>query len=103
MNAMRGAIHLGRVGETAIDIHVTFIPVLIWAACLGLVQYGGVDGAPLCGTAIIFLFCCVLVHGIAHTPYAPSTCGFFGYNILFSLSRPARLHTPSNKTRDRGL
>ena len=100
MNAMRGAIHLGRVGETAIDIHVTFIPVLIWAACLGLVQYGGLDGAAFGVTAIILLFGCVLVHELAHTLYALSTGVFVDYIILLPIGGLTSLDTFAIKPGD---
>src|SRR5258708_4387299 len=93
MNAMRGAIHLGRVGETAIDVHVTFIPVLIWAACLGLVQYGGLNGAVFGVTAIILLFGCVLVHELAHTAYALSMGIIVDYIILLPIGGMTSLDT----------
>jgi len=97
---MRGAIHLGRVGDTAIDVHVTFIPVLIWAAGLGYVQYGGVDGSVFGVTAIILLFGCVLLHEVAHTVYARSAGVAVDYIMLLPIGGLTSLDTFALKPSD---
>src|SRR5689334_7705671 len=71
---MRGLIHLGRLGDTAIDVHLTFVPVLLWAAWLGWVRYGGPVGSAFGVLAVGLLFGCVLAHEMAHSLCA-NACG----------------------------
>lgn len=97
---MRGAIHLGRIRDIAIDVHVTFIPVLIWAAALGLAQYGGLDGAAFGITAIILLFGCVLLHEVAHTVYARSAGILVDYIILLPIGGLTSLDSYAMKPAD---
>ena len=100
---MRGAIHLGQLGSTNIDVHVTFLPVLLWSAWLGAVQYGGLDGAAFGLVAVVLLFGCVLIHEIGHSLYA-RTCGIeVEYIILLPIGGLTSLDTsavsPRNEAR----
>jgi Zn-dependent protease len=97
---MSGSIRLGRLGDTAIGIHVTFLPVLVWAAWLGMIQYGGADGALFGILAVILLFGCVLLHEIAHCAQA-SACGIsVHYIVLLPIGGLASLDTAAIKPRD---
>ena len=67
---MPGSIRIGRFGRTEIAIHVTFLPMLVWAAWIGSVQYGGLNGGIFGVAAVILLFVCVFFHEMAHAIYA---------------------------------
>lgn len=64
---MSGSIRLGRLRGIVVSVHVTFVPVLIGAAWLGMVRYGGFNGATFGALAVLLLFGCVLLHEIAHS------------------------------------
>src|SRR5260370_304765 len=97
---MRGAIHLGQLGSTNIDVHVTFLPVLLWSAWLGAVQYGGLDGAAFGLVAVVLLFGCVLIHEIGHSLYA-RTCGIeVEYIILLPIGGLTSLDSTAVSPRD---
>ncbi len=97
---MPGSIRLGHFGDIYIDIHVTFLPVLAWAAWLGAVQYGGVAGATFGILAVLLLFACVLLHEIAHSVQA-NACGVgVQYIVLLPIGGLASLDTASIKPRD---
>lgn len=99
-NSMQGTIRLGYIGKTSIDAHITFTPVLLWAAWLGWAQYGGVAGALFGVTAILLLFGCVLAHELAHSLYA----GTYGINVEYIILLPigglTSLDTSSLKPHD---
>ncbi len=95
-----GSIRVGHLGQTAVGIHVTFLPVLVWAAWLGAIQYGGVDGGVFGALAVLLLFGCVLLHEIAHSLQA-AACGVgVQYIVLLPLGGLASLDTAAIKPRD---
>ncbi len=61
-----GNIRVARIGGIAVDIHPTFVLVLIWGAWQGWVQYGSVAGAGYGVLSISLLFVCVLLHELGH-------------------------------------
>jgi Zn-dependent protease len=65
-NDMTGAISVGRIGTITVRVHITLLPMLMWAAWWGYVQYGTPDGALFGFSAILLLFICVLIHELAH-------------------------------------
>src|SRR5258706_736604 len=97
---MRGTIRLGRLGKTNIDAHIAFVPVLVWAAWLGWVQYGGLGGALFGLIAIVLLFGCVLVHELAHTLYAGTYGIVVDYIVLLPIGGLTSLDTSSLKPHD---
>jgi Zn-dependent protease len=64
---MSGSIRLGRLRGIVVSVHVTFLPVLIGAAWLGMARYGGASGATFGALAVLLLFACVLLHEMAHS------------------------------------
>jgi Zn-dependent protease/CBS domain-containing protein len=99
-DAMPGSIRIGHFRDIYIDIHVTFLPVLLWAAWLGAIQYGGLNGALFGILAVLLLFGCVLLHEIAHSVQA-SACGVgVQYIVLLPIGGLASLDTASVKPRD---
>jgi Zn-dependent protease len=64
---MSGSIRLGRLRGIVVSVHATFLPVLIGAAWLGTVRYGGFSGAAFGALAVLLLFVCVLLHEMAHS------------------------------------
>ncbi len=88
---MRGSILLGRLGNTEIGVHVTFLPVLAWAAWLGAFQYGGINGAAFGLFAVSLLFGCVLVHELAHGLYARTLAIEVPYIVLLPVGGLANL------------
>jgi Zn-dependent protease len=64
---MSGSIRLGRLRGIIVSVHVTFLPVLIGAAWLGMARYGGASGATFGALAVLLLFACVLLHEMAHS------------------------------------
>ncbi len=64
---MSTSIRLGRLRGILVSVHVTFLPVLIGAAWLGMARYGGFSGAVFGALAVSLLFGCVLLHEMAHS------------------------------------
>jgi Zn-dependent protease len=64
---MSSTIRLGRLHGIVVNVHVTFLPVLIGAAWLGWARYGGFQGAAFGALAVLLLFTCVLLHEMAHS------------------------------------
>lgn len=62
-----GSIRVARVGDIAIDIHLSFILVLIWGAWQGWAGYGTLAGAAFGVTATLLLFAGVLLHEFGHS------------------------------------
>ena len=66
---MRWTYTLGRVGETEIKLHLTFLLLLgLWAA--GGYQEGGTSGAISAAATLIALFVCVVLHEFGHITMA---------------------------------
>src|SRR5689334_1569173 len=66
---MRWTYTLGRVGETEIKLHLTFLLlVALWAA--GGYQEGGTSGAISAAATLIALFVCVVLHEFGHIAMA---------------------------------
>ena len=66
---MRWTYTLGRVGETEIKLHLTFLLLLAyWAA--GGYEAGGMSGAIGAVAMLIALFVCVLLHEFGHITMA---------------------------------
>jgi Zn-dependent protease len=78
---MPGSLRVARLGETEIDVHLSFLPVLVWAGWLGAAKYGSLTGALFDVLAVVLLFVCVLVHELAHSLYG-RTVGLRTRNIL---------------------
>ncbi len=97
---MPGSIRLGRLGDTYIGVHFTFLPVLAWAAWLGMVQYGGAGGAGFGLLSVTLLFGCVLLHEIAHSLQA-NACGIrVRYIVLLPIGGLASLDSGAIRPRD---
>jgi Zn-dependent protease/CBS domain-containing protein len=97
---MPGTIRLGRFHDVDIGLHVTFLPVLAWAAWLGTIQYGGIDGAAFGTLAVMLLFACVLLHEVAHSVQA-NACGIeVQYIVLLPIGGLASLDVAAIKPRD---
>jgi Zn-dependent protease/predicted transcriptional regulator len=97
---MPGSIRLGRFGDVDVSLHVTFLPVLAWAAWLGAIQYGGIDGAAFGMLAVLLLFVCVLLHELAHSLQA-NACGIeVQYIVLLPIGGLASLDVTAVKARD---
>jgi Zn-dependent protease/predicted transcriptional regulator len=97
---MPGSIRIGRLGGTDIGVHVTFLPVLVWAAWIGTVQYGGLWGATFGVLAVVMLFGCVFLHEVAHSLQANARGVGVQYIVLLPLGGLANLQTGSIKPRD---
>ena len=62
---MRWSFRLARVGETSVDVHVTFFLLLAWVAAVAWRQGGA--GAAVDGLIFILLvFLCVVLHEFGH-------------------------------------
>lgn len=100
---MPGSFRIGRFDRTEIGLHVTFLPMLIWAAWLGAIQYGGVNGAIFGVVAVILLFICVLIHELAHAIRA-RTFGVEVTNIvLLPIGGLATLEATAMRPRDEAM
>lgn len=62
-----GSIRVARIGDIAIDIHLSFILVLIWGAWQGWAGYGTIAGAGYGVFATLLLFAGVLLHEFGHS------------------------------------
>ena len=62
---MKWSFQMGRVGETAVKLHATFILFLAWYAWGAYVR-GGTDSAVRSTTFLLSLFGCVLLHEFGH-------------------------------------
>lgn len=63
---MPGSVRIGKIGGVDVEIHVTFLLTVLWAAWQGAQVFGGLAGA-IYGTAMIVLvFLCVLLHELGH-------------------------------------
>src|SRR4051812_8462769 len=93
---MRGSILLGRFGNTDIGVHITFLPMIAWAAWLGSLQYGGVSGAAFGALAVSLLFACVLIHELAHGWYALTQGIEVPYIVLLPIGGLASLDTSAS-------
>lgn len=97
---MPGSIRLAQFGKTQISVHVTFLPVLIWAGWMGINQYGSLDGAVFHILAVVLLFVCVLLHEIGHTLYA-HTCGIeVRYIVLLPVGGLASMEATTTRPVD---
>ena len=66
---MRWTYTLGRVGETEIKLHLTFLLlVALWAA--GGYEQAGLSGAVSAAITLIALFVCVVLHEFGHITMA---------------------------------
>jgi len=64
---MKGSLKLGRVAGIKIEVHWTFILLLIWVVFLD-VRRGGTTASALLNIALIlFLFVCVVLHELGHS------------------------------------
>ncbi|MDH3698632.1 MAG: site-2 protease family protein, partial [Flavobacteriaceae bacterium] len=64
---MKGSLNLGRVAGIKIEVHWTFVLLLIWVVFLD-VQRGGTTASALMNIALIlFLFVCVVMHELGHS------------------------------------
>jgi Zn-dependent protease/predicted transcriptional regulator len=65
-----GTIRVARIGGIAIEIHFTFVFVILWAAFQGAYPNGSLRGA-LFGIVLIgLLFGCILLHELGHGLFA---------------------------------
>src|SRR5688500_11812918 len=65
-----GTLRVARIGGIAIEIHFTFVFVVLWAAWQGAHPDGSVRGA-LYGILLIgLLFGCILLHELGHGLFA---------------------------------
>jgi len=61
-----GSIRVARISGIAIEVHITFILVILWGAWQGWSQYGGLEGALYGVLLMILLFGCILLHELGH-------------------------------------
>jgi Zn-dependent protease len=64
------SIRVAQLGGTTVRLHLAFVLVLVWAAVLGVQQYGTAQGAAFNTLLVLFLFVCVLIHELAHFVFA---------------------------------
>ena len=89
-----GTIRIGRIGSIAVDLHFTFIFVILWGAWQGWFQHGGLDGAAYGVLVVILLFVSIFIHELAHGLQAR----YFGLVVrritLLPIGGLAELETP---------
>ncbi len=64
---MKGSLKLGRVAGIKIEVHWTFILLLIWVVFLDVRRGGTMATALLNIALILFLFVCVVLHELGHS------------------------------------
>ena len=87
-----GTIRVARIGGIAVDIHFTFVLVVLWGA------FSGWQRGPVLGVlAILVLFGCVLLHELAHGLQARALGLVVRRVILLPIGGLALLETPPSK------
>ncbi|MBT8236202.1 MAG: site-2 protease family protein [Bacteroidia bacterium] len=64
---MKGSLNLGRIAGIRIEVHWTFILLLIWVVFLDIRRGGNTTSALLNIALILFLFVCVVLHELGHS------------------------------------
>ncbi len=89
-----GSIRIARIGGIAVEVHITFVLVILWGAWQGWAQYGRLTGALYGVLLMILLFGCILLHELGHGLQARA----FGLSVrritLLPIGGLAQLESP---------
>ena len=89
-----GSLRVARIGGIDIEIHITFVLVILWGAWQGWAQYGRLTGALYGMLLMILLFVCILLHELGHGLQARA----FGLSVrritLLPIGGLAQLESP---------
>lgn len=89
-----GVLRIANIGGIAVDVHFTFVLVILWGALEGSSQYGIPSGAVYGIASVFLLFACVLAHEMAHAFQARSFGLAVKRVILLPIGGLAQLETP---------
>ena len=92
-----GTIRVARIGDIAIDIHVSFGLVILWGAWQGWSQYGGSFGIVYGIFAVTLFFACILIHELAHSLQARALGLVVRRITLLPIGGVAHLETPPSQ------
>lgn len=61
-----GSVRIAKIGDIAVDIHLSFALVIAWGAWQGWARYGSASGAAFGVLTVLLLFACILLHEFGH-------------------------------------
>lgn len=97
---MFGSLRVGQIGGIDIELHITFLLIVLWAAWQGTIFFGGLRGAAYGILLILLLFSCVLLHELGHG-FQARTLGIGVERItLLPIGGLAKLESIHNSPRD---
>ncbi len=64
---MRGSINLGRIAGIRLEVHWTFLLIILWAVYVGWSQGGNTESVFWTIAFVLILFVCIILHELGHS------------------------------------